>query len=219
MPISTANVFILIVFCYLALMFAVPAGMIAGIFGVLRIRKSDGRLLGLVFAAAGVVITILALCVAVVFHCVNMRVAANRALCCRNLGRISAAVKMYEIDHGGLLPPPDDWVNALYPYTKNRAVFACPAVEHRGYSYAMNSMLRGLRVTDIKNPQQTVLLFESIPGSHQCGGVELLPVLPRHYNRSFVLCADNKLRPWLPNHIYQSLVQGSTSSKLGTKRL
>lgn len=109
--------------------------------------------------------------------------------CQGNLLQLSLGMRMYvqdwevqvqvdkqTIDKGGF-PLPDTWTTGLFPYVKNTQVFVCPSSHSRPTEpmhgpviapivsdYGFNSALSGLPESQISNPTQTVLLFESSDG-------------------------------------------------------
>lgn len=114
----------------------------------------------LAFVGAG-----LAACLAVGSWAQTMeqRDSARRAMCLANMRQLAMAMMMYAQDHENRLPPANRWCDAINPYTRNQAIFKCPADKAK-YSYAMNFNLSKRAITAIPNPAKTVMLFESTQG-------------------------------------------------------
>jgi prepilin-type processing-associated H-X9-DG protein len=70
---------------------------------------------------------------------------------------------MYAMDYDEQLPPLIDTAKvqaALLPYTKNRDIFASVV---GGKPFHWNRLLSAKKLTDIKAPAQTVLLYDDAP--------------------------------------------------------
>lgn len=109
-------------------------------------------------------------------------------VCAHNQARLGAAMLTYAENHGGRLPPAQEWCDRLRPYLKLFAppdadpfeAFVCPATRNQRCSYAFNANLSGVRLADIPKSRRVVILFESDRGWNAAGGPELLPAQPRH---------------------------------------
>ncbi|MEA2554595.1 MAG: hypothetical protein QOJ65_2771 [Fimbriimonadaceae bacterium] len=109
----------------------------------------------------------------------GMKKAGNFIACSAGIAEIQLAMKEYEKDHGGKLPPAKTWQDDIRPY------FAKIAEDHKKSpakfigtldpngmwgcrdevgtamtGFAFNSELGGKKVSEIPNPSSTVLLFE-----------------------------------------------------------
>jgi hypothetical protein len=94
--------------------------------------------------------------------------------------QLATAVTMYAQDHQSRLPPANRWCDAINPYIRNQAIFKCPADKAK-YSYAMNFNLSRMELKRIRNPAQTVMLFESTQGRKNATDVgRSWPAKPRH---------------------------------------
>ena len=101
--------------------------------------------------------------------------------CLSNLKQLELATIMYAGDNVDLFPPPDKWNKDISKYIKNRKVFLCPVEKDSDLPcYAMNGWLIGLRMEDVFDPANTVMLFESEQGKNLYGGTKLFPEKPRH---------------------------------------
>jgi len=92
------------------------------------------------------------------------------------------ALQMYEAEYGAL-PPADRWCDALGPEDGGDSWFMCPERPRLGCGYAFNSALSGGSLDGIRDPEHTVLLFESDRGWNAAGDASLLPPEPRHGGR------------------------------------
>lgn len=92
------------------------------------------------------------------------REAARSASCMSNEKQMSLGLLMYAQDYDQKLPPSTQWMALESPYIKNDSVYHCPSLHADGptaYGYAMYSPLSGTLTTDVANPQQVPLLFDS----------------------------------------------------------
>ena len=105
---------------------------------------------------------------------------ARAATCVSNVAGLARAALKYAQDHGGRLPPAQEWCDLLRPYLKNAHAFVCPAAKNLRCSYAFNANLSGVRLDDIPESRHVVIFFESDRGWNAAGGPELLPAQPRH---------------------------------------
>lgn len=110
---------------------------------------------------------------------------------------------MYMADFNNKLPISSRWNESIDPYVKNTKIYICPSVPKKRpvkgskpapkYSdacYAMNKQLSKISVNKMKDPSRVVLIFESVQGKDQQGGIKLLPVPPRHMNGYSIGYAD-----------------------------
>ena len=100
------------------------------------------------------------------FNVMSKKTAATNGQCSGHLNQLAVAFKSYARDHDGKLPNAATWVDDLSRYTgsdsNKHGVFRCPSDRGAGRSsYAMNRNLSGMRVQDISDPAQTVLLYET----------------------------------------------------------
>ncbi len=183
------------------------AGVILGIVAIIRIDRSGGRLRGHRRAVAGVIVSVVVTVMAGAvflpgFFDVGPTLRRNiwTVICA---SEISSAMRSYAGEHGGALPPADDWTEALQAHHGNLDPFLAARrgtgygrTSHalRGRRFAMNTHLDGVRVGDLNKPFRTVLLFEVEPGSPLAGGPELLPPAPTYEEGYVVLFADGEVK-------------------------
>jgi hypothetical protein len=104
--------------------------------------------------------------------------------------KMASAMSAYLDDWHGRFPPPERW-NEVVVSRYCRTPDWCAACG--GPSYAMNARLKGLSIKDVKDPANTVLLFESIEGKDLSGGPELFPNPPRHLGGHAVAFVDGRV--------------------------
>lgn len=158
-------------------------GLILGIVALVQISKSQGRLTGNGLAIAGVIVSavFLLLMPALLLPAISKAKAkAESITCMNNVRQINLAVIMHAQSNTNTCPPAATWCDAIQGSVTANA-FQCKAGSetHRCH-YAFNARLDGLRMDEIKNPSQTVLVFETDGGWNQSGGSELKPNKARH---------------------------------------
>jgi prepilin-type N-terminal cleavage/methylation domain-containing protein len=130
-----------------------------------------------------VVIAIIAILAAILFPVfARARDSARRTTCINNMKQLGLAMSMYSNEFDETLPPWQDsqgktWDVAVFPQVRTKGVFTCPSNEPRNAqglpagtvirSYAMPRNVSGMALGEIRNPSQTVLLFEK--GSQELG--------------------------------------------------
>jgi len=123
---------------------------------------------------------------------------AQQTACSSNLKQLGLALLMYLQDHDNWLPD-EGWVEAVYPYINNRAVFTCPSRPEQPVGYALNEALLPMNMGDLPEPSQTVLAFETLEGGEApVGGAELIPPEGIHDGGINVLFADGHVKWMLP---------------------
>ncbi|WP_319586200.1 hypothetical protein [uncultured Desulfobulbus sp.] len=117
---------------------------------------------------------------AAILYPAHQRVKARSMICLSNTKSLGMAFLMYMADSDDQMPSGNNWLWEVDPYIRSKAILKCPSVSTLDPCYAFNSKLEKTRNSDIKEPDNTVMQFESVPGMNQCGGKELLPLPPRH---------------------------------------
>ena len=126
---------------------------------------------------------------------------ADASTCLSNLKQLGLAMMMYASDYDERFPPAESWSDALMPYIKNSAVFACPTDEGHEHSYAYNQALSGKSLAEVQRPAETVLLFESDAGEKSAADAgSSWPATPRHDGMTGVAYSDGhcKMMPARP---------------------
>ena len=103
--------------------------------------------------------------------------SSRAAACAANVSQLSHAVLAYASAHG-TFPHGANWLASIQPYLGEHRAFACPNAGKVRVSYAYNSALQGVPVS--QPDKHTVLIFESDRGESAVGQADLLPNCPRH---------------------------------------
>jgi prepilin-type processing-associated H-X9-DG protein len=123
-----------------------------------------------------------------------------------NLRQIGLAMILYAEAHDDYLPPARTWADALLllPYWKSPTdsnfhpieLFRDPsAPAGQPWNYAFNRNLAGVRLSDIKDPAATVMLFESTSGVKNATDTgQSLPHPGRHSGGSYYVFADGRAK-------------------------
>jgi len=159
-------------------------GLVLGVVALVQISKSQGQLKGNGLAIAGVIVSavFLLLMPALLFPALfKAKAKAQRITCVNNVRQLNLAVIMYAQANANTCPPAATWCDAIQNQLGSTQPFQCVAGDktHRCH-YAFNAKLDGLSLDQIKNPGQTVLVFETDGGWNLSGGSELLPKELRH---------------------------------------
>jgi prepilin-type processing-associated H-X9-DG protein len=86
---------------------------------------------------------------------------AKKIACLSNVKQLSLATMIYLTDHDDRFPDASQWRNAVMPYTKNAKLFRCPAdTSDQLSSYRMNPRLSRVESTKVREPANTVMIFE-----------------------------------------------------------
>ncbi len=165
------------------------------------LRRADGPRPGRPYALAALGVAALALAVTLPTaqdldrNWLPRRSAMLRLSCLSNVKQLAMASMMYAQDSDGRLPSAANWNAATRPYAYSDLTYVCPnEVVGDLPSYAMNRQAAGMAPDAIAHPEQTVILYESIPGRNLAGGAELLPARPRHNSVDYAGFADGHAR-------------------------
>lgn len=154
--------------CFLGPLFGIPA-VICGHLGLSRINAAGGALSGRGAAIGGLVTGYLAIASVVVSAAVllpaltSAREKARSISCMNNMKQVGTGVLMFANDNGMVLPPN---LESLKPYLgpSGDAALACPSAPsptgdgpRQDYEY----LGAGLKLSEIKQPTQTVILVET----------------------------------------------------------
>jgi len=116
----------------------------------------------------------------------------SKVRCLSNQEQIANAIFVFANDHNGALPDASRWVEEITPYLSNPQVLRCPE-DHSGAkcSYAMNAELSGKKLSEVPQPEFTVLIFETAhPGDSPSGGPGQVAGPPRHSEGNCFAFAD-----------------------------
>lgn len=161
-------------------------GLVLGLAGLRKIRRSQGRLAGRGLAKAGLGFSAVALAVWLGFlfggilpKTVQHRAEAQSDRCLRHLMQLGVALRRYANDQSDRFPAASNWCDALGPYLDDPSAYECPAGPGRWRChYAYNARLSGKQ--DVHVSPKTVAFFEIEGGWNVNGGPERVPRSPRH---------------------------------------
>jgi len=188
-------------------------GLVMGIIALAQINRNKESKAGLGLAIAGVVTSgvamglILPMMAAVMFPVfAKAREAARTTACLSNVKQLGLAMQMYASENDDHLPPSASWTEAASPYIKSaRGLWRCPSAHTQEPCYAMNWKLNKADINTLPRPQDTVMIFESVPGRNQVGGIELLPSPPRHLGMENLGFADGHVRSFRVRELTASM--------------
>jgi prepilin-type processing-associated H-X9-DG protein len=123
----------------------------------------------------------------------SARKAGQRTSCMSNMKQISLGMLMYMQDYDERMPPANAWGTGVYPYIKNNLVFACPTRRGIPFGYAFNVKLDRRKLSTVKNPALTPMLFESSLG-YQNAADPLTSFMTPHANRSNLAYVDGHVK-------------------------
>jgi len=123
------------------------------------------------------------------------RSVARTLTCQTHLQQIGAALRRYAEEHEGVLPPAAGWQTAIQPYLEDpEACWDCPEEGHdHTPDYLLNLHLGGVRLSDLRQPRLTVLVFDGLPRDASYSG-EAMDLAPRHEGAVNILFADGHVR-------------------------
>jgi hypothetical protein len=167
-----------------------PCGAALGAVALLLSRRQTlgYRSLSVGHAGAGLVVGVLASLSIVLgtpalnnIRMTNHSSGGRHAACMSNVKQLGLGFLLYNQDYDERYPLPKIWNEAMSPYIKDKDVFRCPeSVAEKLPTYAMNRSLKGAVESAIETRDQTVMLFDSIPGKNLAGGKALFPNPLRH---------------------------------------
>lgn len=129
---------------------------------------------------------------AIIFPISNrLREKARSETCRSNLKSVGTMILMYAQDYNMTYPPPDRWIDANTAYIKSYRVLTCPSQENKSLpGYGMDSLLKGVALTRVTEPANTVMLFDAKPGKNPSGDTSALTPTPRHMGGDNIVYAD-----------------------------
>lgn len=186
------------------------AGLILGIVGLNKIRKSAGQLKGEGLAIAGIAVSSTAIIVIPILVAIllpalsNARQMARSTVAMSNARQLGLAFTLYANEYNDSLPVSESWPNMISRYVGDSNVISRSPYDHEaGRFFAMNASLKGSKLNRVRQPAQTVLLFECRSGSPATGGPELLPQFPRGPKGFIVGFVDGHVECVKPNGMSQ----------------
>jgi hypothetical protein len=170
-------------------------GLILGIVGLNKIKRSAGQLGGRKAAIAGIIVSgvgalmvvpmlmLIAILMPAVFGALD---AANAASSANNVSQLCKASRMYASAHKDHFPPADNWPDVLKGLGISDSTLLDPAEPEGGRAYAINAGVAGKAPSPSVASSRTVLFFECAPGAPPAGGPANLPPTPRH-RRGYII--------------------------------
>jgi hypothetical protein len=171
-------------------------GLVLGIVGLRKIRKSQGKLHGGGLAIGGICVSgvtflLLPLVLALSIPAINQSRARTRNnQCMDNMKQIALCLHVAACENGEKLPQANQWCDAIANQISDPGVFACPRAGRQRCGYGYNAKLSGADITKARG--DTVMLFESKDGWNQSGGRG--EMLSRHGEVYFVALLDGSAR-------------------------
>lgn len=124
--------------------------------------------------------------------------------CLSNIKQCDLGLQMYAGDHDDHLPPADAWMDCIVKYEATDEVLACPDVRGsnpKGYGYAMNIALSCKPIAKVPNPDEVVLIFDSVLlARNACSGFYGFPDPPRP-SRNHVGFVDGHVQSLSPEEL------------------
>jgi hypothetical protein len=118
-----------------------------------------------------------------------------------NLTCLADAAQKYAEENDGRLPPPGGFPSALLGYLEPDGRPDAPP----GRAYGMNGALCGLRASDLRDADRTVLFFECLPQGPFVGGSELLRPLTGDEDAYVIAFADGHVE-WVSRDAAADLI-------------
>ena len=151
---------------------AVPAAIVTGFISIVKIAKSQKRLIGLGIGIAGAIIGTIGITLNGQLMLSRILCKAPRMVCGSNLAGLGRAMLIYANDYNDTLPTPSKWCDLLIEHGNvTKEDFQCQGAEKGPCNYAMN---KNVEKFGMNGPPDMVLLFETYPGWNQVGSSEIL---------------------------------------------
>lgn len=90
----------------------------------------------------------------------SARAASTYAHCLSNAKQLVVGMQIYSADWNDRFPPAEKWHDLIKASVPSKGLdLKCPTAD-KPFSYAMNKAMSKVSLTDVEDPQSTVLLFE-----------------------------------------------------------
>jgi prepilin-type processing-associated H-X9-DG protein len=120
---------------------------------------------------------------------------AGGANCQAHLSALARAALKFAKEHNDTLPSANKWEDELKPYVPDAATFGCVNEAGLPGRYALNAKVAGKMLADIKDPETTVLFFESTSDKPSATDpMDSLDPLGRHNGGNFFAYVDGHTR-------------------------
>lgn len=171
-------------------------GLILGIVALGRIRRSAGQMGGRGMAIGGIVISVIVLPLVIMVAIQGLRTyeAAEKMQntvmsMCQVEKLCDAALQYANRDTDGRLPGAGEWPVQLEKagLIGGAKDYYDPSLPGAGCAYAINNLVAGKRLSEIRNPERTVLFFEVLPGRPFGGSRADLPPEPRYGGAGYII--------------------------------
>jgi len=114
-----------------------------------------------------VLVPLMAILAAILFPVfARAREKARQTTCLANLSRVSMSLLLYAQANGDRLPNAATWRQDIAPYVQNSQIMECPSSRKGQSSYAFNEKLSKKKVSTIKDPANTILVYDADLASH-----------------------------------------------------
>lgn len=112
--------------------------------------------------------------------------------CLNNLKQLGLGEIQYAADNNDRFPSRDTWMDAIYPYVKNRDLYRCPKLAPGAWGYAFNGALdRAKTPTDLSVP----MIYDSVnPSRNASDLVASLPSPGRHGGMDYTVRVDGSVK-------------------------
>lgn len=153
--------------------------------------------------------------------------------CSQRFEDVREAIRLYAKEHDGTLPNAATWQDDVKGYLKDipdrmnsegrmklrklepEGIWGCAAGDQKWTGMAFNSELSGKKITDVKNPEQTVLVFEipepkrnaNLP--YKAPPVEKSPMVLGEHRPWFRIPVEGKLPTTIEKKVSSQMPEGS----------
>jgi hypothetical protein len=104
-------------------------------------------------------VVIIGLWFVVAFAVTRARNIKRGEWCQSNLKQVGLAMMQYVRDYDEMFPLARNWSESLYPYSRSKTLFTCPAAPQHGYS--LNQTIAAVALSRVTEYEITPLVFES----------------------------------------------------------
>jgi prepilin-type processing-associated H-X9-DG protein len=127
------------------------------------------------------------------------KLAAKKTACLSNIKQLGVAVMIYLADHDDKYTMSASKLrSALDPYTKNEHLWFCPSGSKTVPAYSINTRLIGKSAEQIKDPANTVMLYEGSKGKLDFRHDGTAAVTFADSHAKMIKAADAKYLNWKP---------------------